>query len=171
MYFNDDDHTRLEQTVRSVTTIATIPSLIVILFLVIFGEQLLVLTYGSFYGSGQILLVILVAGTLSDVAFGPAGFTLIMSGNQATHLRIMVITGVCAIILSILGGLLWGTLGVACMVAFSTIAQNFLTLCYAKKKAGIICCTYIKPLELITLFKGIRNLSTNLKKKRNPSSN
>lgn len=165
MYFNDVDHSRLEKTVRSVTTIATIPSLTMIIFLVFFGEQLLELTYGPYYGAGYLLIIILAIGSLSDVAFGPAGFTLVMTGHQTVHLRIIASTGFLAVVLAIMGGLIWGILGVACMAALSTIIQNLTAMYFAHKKTGVLCCTYLSPGQLLGVFTGIKSLSKSLQRK------
>ena len=131
------------------------------LILVVFRDHLLTLTYGAFYSDGHILLAILALGAISDVVLGPCGITLIMSGNQITHLRIQLISGLLAISASIVSGLLWGTMGVACVTALAALSQNLATLYFAKRKTGLLCCSYLAPRNIWRVALGIKNLSSN----------
>jgi hypothetical protein len=78
-------------------------------------------------------------------------------------LRIILVTGIIAVVLAVIGGLLWGVYGVAVMAAISAIAQNLTTLYFAQKKTSVLCCTYFLPGQLLGVITGITNLSKSLK--------
>lgn len=162
MYFNEINHAKLEETIRSVTTIAALPALLAIIVIVVFGDEILILTYGEFYTAGHLLLSFLAIGALSNVVLGPVGFLLTMTKNQKVLLKIQTTSLVLLLILSVAAAKVWGTIGVALVVGLLVCIQNIVMLLVARKITGILCCMYIAPKELIRVSLGIKNLTSSL---------
>ena len=162
MYFNENNHTKLEDTIRSVTTIASLPALFAILAIILFGDKILVLTYGDFYAKGHFLLSLLALGALSDVVLGPAGFLLTMTNNQGILLKIQTISIVLVLILLVIAAKILGLTGVALVAGLSIVIQNTVTLLVTKKATGILCCMYLAPRKLVSVAIGVKNLSTSM---------
>ena len=143
MYFNENDNSKLEETIRSVTTLAALPAIFAIVAIVLFGDEILVLTYGEFYARGHFLLALLALGALSDVALGPAGSLLTMTNNQGILLKIQTISVVLVLIFLAIAAKAWGLTGVALVAGLSIVIQNSVTLVAAKRATGILCLSLI----------------------------
>jgi O-antigen/teichoic acid export membrane protein len=80
---------RLERTVRSFSTLAGVPSLLLLLSFMLLGGPLLVLFSGEdLYRSGWAVLVILSLGKLVAVWSGSCGAVLQFTGHQTSMLRV-----------------------------------------------------------------------------------
>jgi len=127
----------LETTLRSVATLAGIPSLLILVLFVFFGESILGMMFGEYYQAGIMILVILSVGQVANVWAGSCGLVLMMTGHQNI---MMVITVLCG---AITVGLAWflvqgyGASGVAFSAAFGMILQNIIMLTLVKIKLGI----------------------------------
>lgn len=128
---------RLERTIRSLASAATLVSGILTIIFVAGGNVILQLIFGDFYVDAWLILAILAVSQLMDVASGSCGVTLTMTGHQATLMKVTVVSAVLAVVSTIVGAMLWGMLGVALATAFTLIAQNILTILTVKWKVGI----------------------------------
>jgi O-antigen/teichoic acid export membrane protein len=128
---------RLERTLRTGTTLAAIPSTVVMVIFYLAGESLLALLYGPFYSDGYRILVILGLGQLFNVICGPCGMVLLMTGYQRTMMIISIITSLLAIVASIYAAIYVGVLGVASVFSGARVVQNALMIHYARKYTGI----------------------------------
>ena len=135
--YSRQEHARLERTLRTGTTLAAIPSALVLVVFYLAGEPLLELLYGPFYSNGYLVLVVLGAGQLFNVISGPCGMVLLMTGYQRTMMVISVITSALAIVTSIYAAIHVGILGVAAVFSGAMIVQNFLMMYFARKRTGI----------------------------------
>jgi O-antigen/teichoic acid export membrane protein len=127
----------LEKELRTVATLTGIPSLIVLVIFVFFGDSILGLFFGEFYQTGAMLLAILSLGQLANVWAGSCGLTLMLTGHQSTMMFITVFCGMFT------AGAAWflvesyGGVGVATAAACGMTLQNILMLLFVKKKIGI----------------------------------
>jgi O-antigen/teichoic acid export membrane protein len=141
----------LEKLLRSITTLISIPSVIVFLSYIIFGSQILRIFYGDFYAKGATILAILSFGQLVNVMVGSCGYLLLMAGHQK---KLMWATGLSSLI-TILGVFLfvndYGTIGIALAVAIGISMQSILTWLIAKKFIGI--WTHFRIKNLLEVFK------------------
>ncbi|MGB5540793.1 MAG: oligosaccharide flippase family protein, partial [Gammaproteobacteria bacterium] len=135
--FYRQQQTRLEQTLRTGTTLAAIPSALVMVVFCLAGESLLVLLYGPFYSDGYLILVVLGIGQLFNVISGPCGMVLLMTGHQRSMMVISVLTSLLAIVASIYAVIHVGVLGVAAVFSAALIVQNILMMHFAGKYTGI----------------------------------
>lgn len=116
----------LERTLRSTASMAGIPSFIILVVFILFGDTLLGALYGQYYKVGFTILVILSIGHAVNVWFGSCGFTLIMTGHQRTMMLITVCSGTITVILGISLVSIYGGEGLAAAYAFGLILQNLL---------------------------------------------
>jgi O-antigen/teichoic acid export membrane protein len=137
----------LERILRSTSTIAVVPALIIFFIFVIFGKYILGTIYGSYYSEGAYVLSILSLGQIINVAAGSCGMVLMMTGHQTWMMYITFFSGLLIITGSITLVQEYQTFGVACVVSFGTALQNILMLLSVKSKIKL--WTHIRiPLKL-----------------------
>ena len=127
----------LEKTLRTTAAIAAAPSFVVLGLLVFFGGTVLEMIYGSFYRSGNYILIILSAGQIVNVWAGSCGLALMLTGHQFVMMVITICCGLWVIIFSWLLVPDYGGEGVAIAAASGMALQNLLMLFFAKKKTGV----------------------------------
>lgn len=127
----------LEDVLRSATTIAAVPAVVLLAFLALFGGPILGTVFGDFYRQAAPVLVILSLGQLSNVWTGSCGLALIMTGNE----KPMMIITTSLSLLAIAGGYLvaqrTGAVGLSAVMAASVLLQNLLKLVAARRLVGI----------------------------------
>src|SRR5215218_9535675 len=131
---------RLERTLRTFSTLAGIPSLLVLLVFMLLGGPILGLVYGKpIYHSDTAVLVLLIlsAAKLTAVWSGSCGLVLQFTGHQRSMLRVSVLTSPLFFVVAILATQRYGPVGVACAVAVTTALQNVIMVLLAKKKTGM----------------------------------
>lgn len=128
---------KLENLLQNATTIAGIPSIILLFGYFILGSKILVLLYGSYYKGGSIILIILGVGQLINALAGPCGLVLMQTGFQKTLMLITIISGVSTIFLSIFLTIKWGAVGIAISTTLGQLLQNSFMLFYSRRLVGI----------------------------------
>jgi O-antigen/teichoic acid export membrane protein len=104
----------LERTLRTVATLAFVPTLGLFLMFVSFGELILTFVFGSaLFGSGALILSLLALKHLIIVLNGATSTVLAMSGKQKKLMKNTIWTGICSIVLSVGLGHLYNGVGVA----------------------------------------------------------
>ena len=142
--FSRQQHAKLEKTLRTGTTLAAIPSAVVMIVFYLAGGRLLELLYGPFYSNGYMILVVLGIGQLFNVISGPCGMVLLMTGHQRTMMVISLVTSVPAIVASVYAAIHTGVLGVAAVFSGALIIQNVLMMHFARKYTGINTFMYFR---------------------------
>ena len=117
----------LEKMLRFVGTLATVPSLGLVLLFMLFGGPILALLFGSFYSGGALILLLLSIKGLIIVWNGASGTILAMTGKQKDLMGITLITGVLSIILSFILGRYLGGVGVAVGFLIANAIAQLLT--------------------------------------------
>ena len=136
---------RLERTLRTFSTLAGVPSLLVLIVFMVLGGPILGLVYGAnLYppGSpamhqGAVVLVLLSAAKLTAVWSGSCGLVLQFTGHQSSMLRVSVLTSPVFFVVAILATQRYGAVGVASAAALTTVLQNVIMVLLAKKKTGM----------------------------------
>lgn len=134
---------KLEKMLRTAATLATLPAVAILIVFAFFGEQILELVYGEFYGAGATALLILAAGQVVNVAAGSCGLTLIMTGHQTLAMAITIATGALAVGGALLAVERFGIEGVAVAVAGALAIQNMAMIIFTKVNTGV--WTFIEP--------------------------
>ena len=127
---------RLERTVRTFSTLAGIPSLLVLITFMLVGRSIMGL-YGDGYQSGWAVLVLLSLGKLVAVWSGSCGAVLQFTGHQMAMLRVSLLTSPLFIVGALLVVQDYGPEGVASMTAVTAVVQNVIMVLVAKRKTGI----------------------------------
>ena len=115
------------------------------LILVLEGKFILKYFFGEIFVNGYIPLVILSIGQIIKASTGLVGYTLQMTGEYKTFMKITVFGGISNIILNILLVPYFGMLG----------AATATTLCFTMVN---ITCVFVihKRLNVLTLAKGLK---------------
>jgi len=131
---------RLERTLRTFSTLAGIPSLLVLLVFMLLGGPILGLVYGKpIYHSDTAVLVLLIlsAAKLTAVWSGSCGLVLQFTSHQRSMLRVSVLTSPLFFVVAILATQRYGPVGVACAAGATTALQNVIMVLLAKRKTGM----------------------------------
>lgn len=127
----------LERTLRTFSTLAGAPSLLVLVAFIFLGGPTLGLVYGDYYQSGVVVLVILSAAKMVAVWSGSCGTVLQYTGHQTSMLWVSVFTSALFVLGALFAARLYGAVGVASVAAGTTILQNVTLVLVAKRKTGI----------------------------------
>jgi O-antigen/teichoic acid export membrane protein len=127
----------LEKTLKMVASATTLLAIIIIIPIVLVGQLLLELVYGSYYSEAITYLLILAFGGLINVWTGSCGVTLLMTGHQATYMILTLMSGTFLVVGSIYIVTIMGPFGVAVVVACSIVIQNLLSLVAVRFHTGM----------------------------------
>lgn len=127
----------LERTLRTFSTLAGVPSLLVLLAFILLGGPMLGLVYGDYYQSGAAVLVLLSAAKMVAVWSGSCGTVLQYTGHQTSMLRVSVLTSAFFVVGALLVVRDYGPVGVASVAAATTVLQNISLVLVAKRKTGM----------------------------------
>jgi O-antigen/teichoic acid export membrane protein len=128
---------KLERTIRTFSTAAGVPSMLVLIVFILLGEPILGLVYGDYYRSAAAVLVLLSAAKVAAVWSGSCGLVLQMTDHQASMLRVSILTSPLFLVGAVLAAQRYGPLGVASVAAATTTLQNVILVLVAKKKTGM----------------------------------
>jgi O-antigen/teichoic acid export membrane protein len=131
---------RLERTLRTFSTLAGVPSLLVLIVFMLLGGPILGLVYSKpIYSSDTAVLVLLIlsAAKLTAVWSGSCGLVLQFTGHQSSMLRVSVLTSPLFFVVAILATQRYGPVGVACAAGATTTLQNVIMVLLAKRKTGM----------------------------------
>ena len=140
LYSKPAEHNRLEKIVRSVTTVASLPAIIMLVVFVLYGREFLGFLYGDYYSQAYYILILLALGQTTNVLVGPTGYMLKMTAFHTQLLLINLVFGVITIAGSFLAAQHYDATIVAGVMTTTLILQNILTLYYSKRATGIYCC-------------------------------
>jgi len=135
-YYSAGDHEKLQDYVSSMSRIMFFATLPIVLLLVLFGDVILGY-FGVDYRQGYSVMVLLAAGQIVNVSFGPVGFLLSMTNYQNLSFKILLVSLVVNVILNVPAIYYFNITGAAGATAFSIILRNFLMWLYAKRHLGI----------------------------------
>jgi O-antigen/teichoic acid export membrane protein len=142
---------RLERTLRTFSTLAGVPSLLVLLVFMLLGGPILGLVYSKpiYYSDAAVLvLLILSAAKLMAVWSGSCGLVLQFTGHQSSMLRVSLLTSPLFFVVAILATQRYGSVGVACAAALTTTLQNVIMVLLAKRKTGMWTHVSLSPSRL-----------------------
>ncbi len=142
---------QLERTLRTFSTLAGIPSLLVLAVFMLLGGPILGLVYSKpiyYSGTAVLVLVILSAAKLIAVWSGSCGLVLQFTGHQTSMLRVSLLTSPLFFVVAILATQRYGSVGVACAAALTTTLQNVIMVLVAKRKTGMWTHVSLSPSRL-----------------------
>ena len=128
---------RLEKILRNITTLITLPSAFFVFAFIIWGQEILTLVYGENYSKGYLILAILSAGQLVNVAVGSCARVLMLTGHQHVLMRISFIIVFMTILIALPVTQLYGGIGLAIVFSISIILQSLVVLFVLRYKLGI----------------------------------
>ncbi len=126
---------RLVVTTARTTLLLSTPAAVVLIF---FGRWYLWL-FGEGFGEGATALAILAVGQIINVAAGPVGIVMMMTGHETNAARFVALAALANILLSVTLIPLAGLNGAAVGSATSLILWNLLMAIYVRKRLGVRC--------------------------------
>jgi len=147
-------HRQLEGLLRTVSTIAGIPALLAVAVLVVAGEPIMRVIYGSQYGAGTMVLAMLALGSIVHIWAGTANIVLMSTGHQTTMMVTTAVAGVIAVLLALYAVADYGALGVAVAMAVGGNLQGLGLWWVTHRKTGI--WTHMGRLRMHHLHSALR---------------
>ncbi|MEE9336679.1 MAG: oligosaccharide flippase family protein [Methylococcaceae bacterium] len=154
-YHSNDNITVLENTLRSMTSIATLSSLVIMFVFILQGDYFLGLVYGEGYKGSAQILSILCLGHAFSVWAGACGFALNMTGHQKSLLKIMIVTLILALLASYPAAKYFGVLGVATVTSGWLILLHGWALIETKRKIGVWTHAHWNPFVITEALKKV----------------
>jgi O-antigen/teichoic acid export membrane protein len=139
---------QLEMMLRGATALASIPSAVGLIVVVLAGSPIMHLVYGPRYARGGHILAILAVGVFFGVAAGSCNFALIMTGNHRIVAIVAALTLFVTIGGEILGAHLGGMTGIAIASSFATAFQNLVLTLWAKQRLGLWTHATLSPAKV-----------------------
>lgn len=134
--YSTGQHEKLQRMVTLAARGIGVFTLLVFIFLTVFGKFMLSL-FGEDFVMGYIPLVILLVGQTVNALAGSVGFLMSMTGHQNQAAKIVGLSAVVNIIANFILIPIMGTLGAAVATAGTTILWNLLMFFYVLKKLNI----------------------------------
>jgi O-antigen/teichoic acid export membrane protein len=128
---------RLERVVRSLSGIVSLPCVVLLVVLVVFGPYLLGQLFGEFYRDAYLPLVALCAGQLANITTGAWYIVLPMTGKNRETLALSVFMGVFQMLLCWQGATFWGVNGVAIAFCICAVVGNIIGMIVVRHSVGI----------------------------------
>lgn len=150
-------HTRELQTLlRTSSTAAAVPALLVLAVFVALGGPVLSLVFGSPYGAAATILALLSLGQAVTVWAGSADMTLMLTGHQFHMMMVTVVSGVFGIVASLWAGAHWGGVGVASAGLAAWTAQSVAMVVLARRLVGVDAAASFTPHSLRASWSFVR---------------
>jgi len=136
-FHHQADQKNLGETARQAARLTTLLAAPVLLFFVIVPDWILQL-FGNEFAQGVLILVILAVGEFVNVATGPVGYLLTMSGHDrqlwaSTILSATVNVGLCLALIPV-----HGAIGAAIAAATSVVVNNITNVYLVWRHLGIM---------------------------------
>jgi len=128
---------RLQKFVSIGSLIGFLSTLVLSIFLFIWGNEIIVYLYGNEYKEVILPLIILLIGKLANTFFGPAGTLLMMVDKEKLVLKINVLIIMARLVLDLFLIRNFGVMGAVFGVLLTTTVHSFSLFFIAKKTAGI----------------------------------
>jgi len=122
-HYRADEMVQLQKLLTFSGRLVAAATLLMLVVLTIFGENVLS-WYGAIFVKGYDVLLILAIGQLINALFGPVGYMLIMTGHAAVALRIYAWAVAMLVILALLLTPWFGMVGAAIASAVGVVTWN-----------------------------------------------
>lgn len=144
----------MERALRAVATLAGIPSFLVLLVFVLFGQTVMGFVFGAQYRDGTTILVILSAARLIGIWTGSCSVALMMTGHQRVTMYVALTGGVASVVGGILVAPHLGAVGVATVTGAAQVLQNLVQLLLAKRLVGVWTHIRFAPRPVLEFLSG-----------------
>lgn len=127
----------LERVLRAVSTMTSIPMILMLAMFIFFGGPILGLVYGEYYRSGETILAVLSISYLFLMWVGTADTTLMLTGHRLSILVCALAGGTISISLALLLVGPYGSIGVAAATATGLGTFYVAAWLVVRKKVGV----------------------------------
>lgn len=132
-YYSNRDFTKLRDLCRKLSLSLSIFSGVVFIIFVIFGRNILSAIGDDFVESYNLLLII-VAGHLINISFGPTSYILSLTGNETFFTKILFLVVLLNIIVNLIIVDIYGVIGVATTTSVCWFLLNLSSYLIIRKK-------------------------------------
>ena len=134
--FHENDRKKAATLARIAMFLSTALAVPVALTLLV-SASFILSQFGPEFVAALPVLVCLVVGQLIFTLTGPAGLVLAMSGNERVNLTITIAGMIAVLILTPIGAIYGGLIGIAVAVTAALIARNLTSYVFVRRREGI----------------------------------
>jgi O-antigen/teichoic acid export membrane protein len=135
-HYNAGQTGEMQKILRYLVIGITVPVLVGLLLILLFGEMILGLFSPEFV-SARAALTVIALGTLVNALSGPTGFIMNMTGHHRQYFVIMTATQLAALLILPVAAYYFGMLGAAATVAAGMVSWNFWVWWWARKNLSV----------------------------------
>jgi len=135
--YTEGDMERLQRLVTISARVIVLFALPVVVLFVFMGESLLRAIFGSEYGQGHLVLMVLASAQLVNAAMGSVAILLNMTGHERETARWLAVSAILNVVLNLVLIPILGKEGAALATACSIISWNVLLWRAVRIKLGI----------------------------------
>jgi O-antigen/teichoic acid export membrane protein len=154
--FSRGERARLQAALRAAATLSTIVSIAMLSAFALLGRPLLEIAFGPAYAGSFVILVVLGAGQLVNVACGSCTLALTMTGHQRDVLLLATLAAALTFAALFLVAPAFGAPGVAAVIAISLALYNVSLALAARRRLGLTTWATADRLHLAGLLRDLR---------------
>lgn len=136
-YYDNNKKKELQKILKKVVRVIFFAGLLITAAYIVFGKFFIEICYGKEYMSAYKPLIILAIGQLINIAAGPVGYTLSMTGHQRDTVKGQLIGATSNVLFSLILIPLLGIVGASISITVSLIIWNLYLLHFLKCKTGL----------------------------------
>lgn len=155
--YTEGRKSELQDVLRGATTVATGVGIGVLLWVFFFGEWTLVVLFGEYYATGNMLLLILSVGTLFRMIDCSNQMTLMMTGHERVAMMLSLLYTLSVVFGGILVVPIYGVIGMSVVMAMTSMLRCILHSYFVKRQTGLLTMPCLNPktaIEIIRLRRG-----------------
>ncbi|MDP8932381.1 MAG: lipopolysaccharide biosynthesis protein [Actinomycetota bacterium] len=133
----DNRRGALSDFLGRLTAMTLCPGIVVMLVILVAGDEIMSLLFGSAYASAWILAAILGLGQLANLASGPAGNVLLFAGEERDHLVGTVLGALFGLSAAVGLGSAFGLIGIAAGAALGQAVKNLWYAVATRSRTGV----------------------------------
>lgn len=137
-YYRQGNLEATQELLTKSVRLSAITSIPFALVLIVFGELIVTLLFGSKYLPAVPIITILCIGQIVNVFMGSVGLVLQMTGNEKSALKYLIVSFIIAFVLLALLTPHFGVVGAAYSVTVSMISWNILMFFEVRRITGLI---------------------------------
>ena len=133
--FHAGDRAKAAQLARTAVRVSSVLAIPIALTLILCAD-LILKQFGPEFQAAWPILVCLIVGQLIFTLTGPAGLVLAMSGNERVNLVITIAGMIAVLVLTPIGAIYGGLVGIAFAVTAALIARNLAAYVFVRRREG-----------------------------------
>lgn len=152
----ENDTLGMEKVIRGMCGIVSVPCYAILILFILCGSWLISKIFGDYYSAAYPILMLLCAGLSINIFCGGWQIVLPMTGKRNTFLVVNTLAAMLQFVACIVGGAMYGVLGVAIGACFGEVVFNIFGLVITRYQVGIWTHIRINRASMIIFANSVR---------------